>query len=151
MISQNHMSRKGFTLIELLVVVAIVGLLSTIIIVAYGTSRTRARDAKRLSDMKQFGTALELYNNDNNAYPIGTNIHLGSGNSACLNIDGWQAAGCPDAYIGKVPTDPSPQATPYIYNSSSGTTYTIDTTLEAKTNGLSGRIQQTPTGIIPAP
>ena len=55
------MNKKGFTLIELLVVIAIIGLLSTLAVVALGSARLKARDAKRVSDLKQIQTALELY------------------------------------------------------------------------------------------
>jgi len=52
--------QKGFTLIELLVVIAIIGLLSTIAIVAMTSARAKARDAKRLSDVKQASTILDV-------------------------------------------------------------------------------------------
>lgn len=53
-------NQKGFTLIELLVVVAIIGILATLGIVSLNSARAKARDAKRLSDVKQFATALQL-------------------------------------------------------------------------------------------
>lgn len=62
-------NKKGFTLIELLVVVAIIGLLSTLSILALNTARARARDAKRVADVKQIQTALEMYYNDAGVYP----------------------------------------------------------------------------------
>ena len=62
-------NKKGFTLIELLVVIAIIGLLSTLAVVALTSARTKARDSKRVADMKQLQTAMELYYSDNAAYP----------------------------------------------------------------------------------
>jgi len=51
----------GFTLIELLVVIAIIGLLTVAVMVAVRTSQSRARDAKRMADLKQVQTAIALY------------------------------------------------------------------------------------------
>lgn len=141
------MKSKGFTLIELLVVIAIVGLLSTLGVVALGSARLKARDARRVSDLKQLGTALELYSTDQNVYPIANNLDLGIDDAACLNGSGWQATGCLAPYMGVVPKDPT-NDTYYIY-SSSGTAYTIRATLEGKINDLTGAIKQTPNGILP--
>jgi prepilin-type N-terminal cleavage/methylation domain-containing protein len=60
----------GFTLIELLVVIAIIGTLATLVILQLGKARGKARDAKRIHDLKQMQTALALYYDDNAAYPI---------------------------------------------------------------------------------
>ncbi|WKZ24506.1 MAG: prepilin-type N-terminal cleavage/methylation domain-containing protein [Patescibacteria group bacterium] len=62
-------NKKAFTLIELLVVIAIIGILSTLVVLALGNSRTSARDAKRLNDLKAMANALELYYANNNQYP----------------------------------------------------------------------------------
>lgn len=60
---------KGFTLVELLVVIAIIGVLATLILLQLGAARARARDAKRIADIAQYRTAIELYFDDNGAYP----------------------------------------------------------------------------------
>jgi len=61
---------RGFTLIELLVVIAIIGLLATLSVVAFGSTRTKARDAKRKADIAQIQKALDMYYADNGLYPI---------------------------------------------------------------------------------
>ena len=131
---------KGFTLIELLVVIAIIGLLSTLAVVALNSARSKARDAKRIADIKQVQTALELYFNDQNSYPsIAGTATLGSGAYACLGTGGWSSSGCADAYMGLVPLNPGPDGSDYTFESD-GTDYTITFTLVGQTGGLSGTI-----------
>jgi type II secretion system protein G len=55
------LNKKGFTLIELIVVIAIIGILSAVVIVNISSSRSKARDAKRISDIAQIQLALEQY------------------------------------------------------------------------------------------
>lgn len=60
---------KAFTLIELLVVIAIIGILATLALLSVNSAKTKARDSKRLADVKQMQTALEIYYNGAGAYP----------------------------------------------------------------------------------
>lgn len=141
-------NKKGFTLIELLVVIAIIGLLSTLAVIALGSARTKARDAKRLSDLKQIQTALELYYTDKAVYPTAAaGVTLGTGSQVCLDntATGW-AATCTSPYMGLVPKDPG--STSYTYTSANGSTYTITATLEGDMGGLSaGAVQASPSGL----
>ena len=52
--------KGGFTLIELLVVIAIIGILSSVVLTSLNSSRTKARDTQRVSDMKQIQLAMQL-------------------------------------------------------------------------------------------
>ena len=60
--------QEGFTLLELLVVIAIIGLLSTIAVTSLNSARGKARDTKRLGDMKGIRVAQEYYYDDTNGY-----------------------------------------------------------------------------------
>lgn len=91
-------TKDGFTLIELLVVIAIIGLLSTLSIIALNSARARARDAKRISDVKQMQIALEMYYNENNAYPASSAVVPGS---AIGSLAG-------EPFLRAVPTPPQP-------------------------------------------
>lgn len=64
------MNRKGFTLIEMLVVVAIIGLLSSAVIVGLNDARSRARDSRRISDIRQIQNGLEIHYSENQSYPL---------------------------------------------------------------------------------
>jgi len=61
--------QMGFTLIELLVVISVIGLLASVIMVALNSARVKARDIKRMSDIGQLQTALELYYDKYSIYP----------------------------------------------------------------------------------
>ena len=55
----------GFTLIELLTVIAIIGILAAILIPVVGAVRESARSAECTSNLRQIGTAFQLYAVDN--------------------------------------------------------------------------------------
>ena len=69
----NQFTKRGFTLIELLVVIAIIGILSSVVLASLNSARQKSRDARRVADIKQLQTALELYYDANSqSYPSGT-------------------------------------------------------------------------------
>jgi len=51
---------SGFTLIELLVVIGIIAILSTIGTVTFSNARAKARDSKRVADINQAKSAIEI-------------------------------------------------------------------------------------------
>ena len=53
-------NNKGFTLIEMLVVIAIIGLLSSVVVIGLGGARSKARDARRIADIRSIQSALEV-------------------------------------------------------------------------------------------
>ena len=56
---------KGFTLIELLVVIAIIAILAAILFPVFAQAREKAHAIACMSNMKQIGTSLQLYVQDN--------------------------------------------------------------------------------------
>ena len=141
--------QKGFTLIELLVVIAIIGLLASVVLLALNTARAAARDAKRIADIKQLSSALELYYNDNAGYPsqatagvvtnggatlsaLVTGNYIGSLATAPIPIDdGFLAAGSKCS-------EPNGSFTwnDYVYTSTDPTTYTLTFCLGSQTGSL---------------
>lgn len=131
----------GFTLVELLVVITIIAVLSTIGMVIYGSVQSRGRDAKRVADIKDLVTALELYNGKNNAYPAAR---------AYTNCSSWyrDTNGHNDTYIpGLVPTymkalplDPFDKSGGpdicYLTNTDGSNGYRIDFRLENRSSNL---------------
>lgn len=65
--------KRGFTLIELLVTISIIGILAGLVINNLADARLRARDTKRKSELTSLKTALRLYYNDFQSYPINLN------------------------------------------------------------------------------
>ena len=103
---------RGFTLIELLVVIAIIGILATVLITQFGSARGKARDSKRVSDITNLRTALELYYDSYSQYPSTTDWTTATSNFVTKYAPG-----------GKQP------ATEYAYTLS-GAGYTLSACLE---------------------
>lgn len=88
-------SNKVLIMIIISVSILVISLLSTWAVVALNNARMKSRDAKRVSDIKQIQTALELYYNDIGKYPekifSGQKIEYGT-----------------EVYMSYVPSNPKP-------------------------------------------
>jgi len=114
----SQSSSYGFTLVELLIAVAIIALLTSIGITAFTRAQRNSRDVRRRADLMSLSSALELYYDDNNAYPSEATWASqvpGDGNA----LD----SGLVPTYIKVLPDDPMEDASDgyaYFYNSSVG-------------------------------
>jgi len=115
------MSKKSFTLIELLVVVAIISILASALMVGLGGARKKARDARRISDLRTVQSSLEVYYAQNDLYP---------------KVDGWN--NLENALAGitsQLPQDPLPGNPNYDYTfCDDGQRYVMQAHLEDANN-----------------
>jgi general secretion pathway protein G len=140
-------NKKAFTLIELLVVIAIIGILTTIAVVALNNARAKARDAKRVADIKQIQTALELYFNDMSRYPLTAEFTTGELSSTSTNGT--------TTYMQTIPAAPTPNDgtcsnsdNAYYYSSANGNSYTLSFCVGGQTGSLQGGLNTaSPVGI----
>lgn len=117
----------GFTLVELLVVISIIGLLSSIVLTSVNSARAKARDARRIADLKQIQTALEFYYDTNGQYPLGSQgSGVWSSHAPAYGNNDNYIVGLAPTYMPTLPRDPrfDEGGTGYLYNSN-GTDYSF--------------------------
>ncbi|MEI8067764.1 MAG: type II secretion system protein [Candidatus Shapirobacteria bacterium] len=112
-------NKKGFTLIEMLVVISIIAILTALISVSFSMAQKKARDSRRMQDMKSLQTAAEQYYSSNDStYPLSLGL---------LSVDGL--------YIQSIPKDPK-DGTDYS-NDMSDTEYCVCALLDGASNANS--------------
>jgi len=123
-------SKRGFTLIEILIVVAIIGILSSVVLVGLSSFRARGRDAKRIADLRETQNALELYYAKYSTYPNVVNTWA---DLRTLLVSPGTGIGV--STISDDPLSDSPQAWHYGYGvSADGQRYVIGAQLEDSNN-----------------
>ncbi|HEX4634016.1 MAG TPA: prepilin-type N-terminal cleavage/methylation domain-containing protein [Gemmatimonadales bacterium] len=90
--------RRGFTLIELMIVIVIIGILATMAILNYTTSKQKSYEAQMKSDLRNLATAEEAYFYDSASYtsslPLMNNFAPSAGGTIVVNEAtrvGWSA------------------------------------------------------------
>ena len=112
-----YRKEKGFTLVELMIVIIILAILTGIAIPSYMVLRNRARTAAAQSELKNVGTAIEMYNVDFDAYPATTYAAL-----VTALEGGFDGTGT-DPYMSPVPEE-DPWGDDYTYVVAAGS-YTL--------------------------
>lgn len=127
----------GFTLIELLVTILIIGILATLVSVLFGIAKTKARDVKRVSDIKTINTALQLYYEDEGHYPVADSSLGDPDGQPDQFIIGESLIGPTTGrvYLSTIPSNPTPRnegssnnptESDYVYTSKDGSTYSLE-------------------------
>ena len=140
--AKNRTKNKGFTLIELLVVIAIIGVLSSIVLASLNSARKKARDTRRITDLKQIQLALELYfDGQSNQYPAASATCTGVPTTGAGENNGLQDLVI-QGYIPQISRDPlSNSGTPICYKYAALTsgpriTYHLGALIEEATNAV---------------
>ena len=135
---KNISGRRGFTLIEVLIVVAIVGLLASVVLVGLAPAQRRGRDARRLTDLKEMQTGLELYYNKCGYYPGTAQASNPCGAwSAVADWNGLVAALQGSSLgITQLPKDPSSNRSYDYATNNGGSSYILSAQLEDENNSV---------------
>lgn len=103
----NDSYQRGFSFIELLVVTAIIGVLTSVVIVSFRQANQNARDARRKTDLQEMRGILENYRLENGTYPDSANEQGGYE----VGSDGTFLENLPAEYTSRSYSDPINDAT----------------------------------------
>lgn len=119
--------KRGFTIIELLVVMAVIGMLASIMFVAFTSLQAKSRDTRRIEDIRELQKALSLYYVGTNRFPEA---------ATPVNVDGTDSVTTALVNEGAIPAfagDPVSPTYDYVYQTSGVGAYTITFCLETDT------------------
>jgi type II secretory pathway pseudopilin PulG len=115
-------------------VVTVIAILGAASALGVSAARSKMRDARRLSDVRQLQSALEDYYKEFNQYPAGESVRLGeSGKAECLSSAGFTTScqGATKVFLSRVTAEYTagisgdvrcgvPPATGYCYRATEG-------------------------------
>ncbi len=108
--------RDGVSVLEFLVVISIITLLSGVLMLAFHDPKKGARDARRMSDVKEFVKAVELYESEHRIYPVAAALTAITGTDSVSQM--LQGSGI----LQKPITDPLMPTYEYRYQTNSNAT-----------------------------
>lgn len=123
----TNYSSSGFTLIELLVVIAIIALLSSTILASLNDARTKSRDARRLTDLRQIAQGMELYANEHSSVYPGDygEFYFVSDNNYAESLPCSSTTGLKPYFQTDICNYNDPQGYSYVYAKKSDGTYKV--------------------------
>ncbi|MFZ4500559.1 MAG: type II secretion system protein [Minisyncoccia bacterium] len=135
---------QGLTLIELLVVIAVIGILAAVVMASLNSARVKARDVRRIADMKNIYTALQLYYDQYGYLPM-TNVY------GEVNTGGWDYSSQGNflsflvtaGFFSSVPKDPVNNGIGDVFYSGSGYSYGYYCYLPNHSVSLGTRLERT--------
>lgn len=141
-------AQKGFTLIEMLIVIAVITILAGVVFNGIQGVRETTRDTRRIGDLTNVQSILEMYMNQCNHYP---GVADSVTNCNHPNITTWSdLVTALSTVSSKIPSDPVPSKTYYYgVDAADGLQYVVGAALERENAALKDDVD-TPS-FTPAP
>jgi prepilin-type N-terminal cleavage/methylation domain-containing protein len=128
--------QEGFTLIEILIVVAIIAILASVTLIGLGPTQQAGRDSRRISDLHEVQTALELYYNKCGFYPGTADCGTNSAVTSWANMTAALTDPTTNIGVTQIPEDPTTGKTYYYTQESGGENYVVGTVFEGSGNSV---------------
>lgn len=133
----------GFTLIEMLIVIAVIAILAGVVLTGVSGFQASARDTRRIGDMRNVQTYLELYFNKCGHYPV-------NGTGACGNVptsqgtlEWGQLVSALETVTSQVPSDPLDGGSYRYAYGPNAVSYALQATLERDNSVLRTNMDST--------